>query len=69
MHPRSCGARPGREDLMVQVTNNGLYCAQYSGYPTTRRRNILLVVGERRGDGSRRGQGTVERIEGVEAVL
>lgn len=54
---------------MVQVTNNGLYCAQYSGYPTTRRRNILLVVGERRGDGSRRGQGTVERIEGVEAVL
>lgn len=71
MQPLSLGARPGREDLMLQVTKRGLDNGSQrpgtQGYGTTR--NVLLVVRKGRGDGRAACEGTVQGVEGMETMF
>jgi hypothetical protein len=70
MHPRSRGARPGREERVVQVTNRGLYFivmfkkanSHSTGY-------VLLLVRELGWNRFVVSEGTVQSVKGMIAVL
>jgi hypothetical protein len=69
IQPRSRGARPGRDDRVFHVTNNGL------GLPSVLKTSpytilhALFVVGERGGYGRGGRECTVQSVKCVETVL
>ena len=67
MHPLSRGCRPGRDDLVFQVTKSGLHSmSTHSIFCTA---HALFLVRKLRRDGFVSGQGTEERIKAAEAML
>ena len=68
IHPRNLGARPGREDLVFQVTNSGLKIVS-KARPGPPGAYSLLLVWEFDRDRLLGREGAVERIESMKAVL
>lgn len=67
MQPLNRGCRPGRDDLVFQVTKSGLH--RISTHRVSYAAHVLFLVWELRCDGFVPRQCTEERIEAPETML